>query len=306
MTITYTVTQSRKQKMSWKGSKQELKVSFSSDYFVDVSGYTSTSEIDALNVGNATGIPVVNETIYEVDGKILPFLVCRSKDTSPISDNLSRWIVNTKWEPVAPGGASGSASMSPPANLTDITPIVKQDLGETEKVLWIDKNSVTPKPASITPTGNFWDEPVMERIPTLQLKISQYESSISYQTMLDRKFTVNNATYRSKAAHQWLISDVEASEVKVKLASGYVTAALVTYTLDLSPHDYGWKRERGLFDTQYIDGAGKKKLFVNDIPGAHSVGYIESDGSKRADQTGEPDYIQYQVYDETSFSFLQV
>lgn len=306
MPATYTVSQGRNQRMSFTGSQDSISVTWHQDYFVDVSGVTA-SDVDAYDVLTATGVPVVNRSVYTIGSKIIPYVICRDKTATQNPDRLSRWTVKTKWSSTVRSNTeeTDNAPIDPPVAVTDITPLVVSELGETEKVLWMDK-STTPVDAARTPAGNFWSEPVMERIPTLRLKITQYEASITYDQMLARKFKVNDATYRSQDAQKWLIEDVEATEVDVELSGGPTTAALVTYTLALSPHEYGWKVERALFDTQYLD-TGEIKLFQNEQPGTSSIGYITSAGAKRVSQTGEPDYIEYERFDDTTFSsFLQV
>lgn len=299
---TYSVKQARDQSLQIKGKDNNEKVSYDATFFVDVSG-SAPSGVSPYAVATATGLPKVNKSAYSIGGQILPFCICRSVTASPLPNAINRWVVKAKYEPVTSAMQTPIASI---VDLTDIDPVVTSDLGEIERVLYADKDSVTPKPASITPSGNFWSEPVVEKIPTLELKISQYESSITFDTMLARKFKVNSATYRSQAAHKWLIKDVDATDAEVELTSGTVNAALVTYTLALSPNSYGWKEQRALLDSQFINAAGKKELFQTDKPPRADIGYITISGQKRASQSGEPDYIQYQVYDETSFSFLQV
>ncbi len=299
----YSVKQARDQSLQIQGKDNNEKVSYDATFFVDVGG-SAPAGVSPYAVATATGLPKVNKSAYSIGGQILPFCICRSVTASPLPNAINRWVVKAKYEPVTPAMPTPMGSITA---LTDILPVVTSDLGEIEKVLYVDKNSVAPKPCSITPTGNFWSEPIVEKIPTLTLKISQYESSIAFQSMLDRKFKMNSGSYRGQVKHKWLVTDVEATDVEIELVSGTANAALVTYSVALSPHDYGWNESRALIDTQYL-AAGKKTLFVNDIPGASSIGFINADGSKRAQQdpTIAPDHIEYQVYDEASFGFLQV
>lgn len=319
MAITYTVAPGRKQKMTFQGANDAVSVTWHQTYFVDVSGYTNIDEIDAYNVITATGLPVVNRSIYEIDDKVIPFVICRNKTAKPMEGRQDRWQVDTQFKSTVRSQSeeSDNIPISPPASLSNITPRVVPELGETEKVLYMDKSDFISDPdnnpgvitgvdCTRTPAGSFWEQPVMEKIPTLVLKITQYESSITYEQMLERKFKVNQGSYRSQPRYDWLILDVEAVEVDVILAGGPTTAALVTYTVAHSPHLYGWKQERALFDTQYFDSVtGIKKLFQNDVPGSNNIGYITSTGANRASQVGEPDYLQYESFDEIDFdSFL--
>jgi hypothetical protein len=147
-------------------------------------------------------------------------------------------------------------------------------------------------------------------MPVFELKITQYEEGITYEDMIDRKFKVNKKSYRNKLPLSWLIEQVEAQEVEVLTTNGPTLSALVTYTLLLSPdEEYGWQDVRGLFDSQFLTVANdfdSAKQFQNLQPGTQSIGYIKLDGTKRADQTGEPDYIPYEIYDTIDFdSFLR-
>ena len=309
---TYTVTQSRKQKMTFSGSEDQLKVTWHSDYFVDVSLSVgeNVSDIDAYNVLTADGIPVVNRTIYEVDNKFIPYVLCRNKTCKPHKDLQTRWIVSAQFESSIKNssGESDNLPIAKPASLTDITPRVVPILGETEKVLYEDKSD-TPVDCARTPSGNWWSEPIVERIPTLALQITQYESYISYKELLRRKLKVNKSSYRDQPPFDWLIQDIQPTEVVVPLASGNVKAVQVTYTVEHSPHLYGWKVDRALIDSQYLENVADKesaKLFQNKTPGSRSIGFITAAGGKRADQTGVPDSIQYESYDRIEFGdFLQ-
>src|SRR5690606_27002705 len=103
--------------------------------------------------------------------------------------------------------------------------------------------------AVLTPTGNYYAEPIVEQVPVLVIKITQYEGSITYEQMLERTKRCNETTYRTKDRYMWLIDNVEAVEVEVLTTIGTVSAAMVSYTLKLSPKATGWKEERLLVDT---------------------------------------------------------
>lgn len=309
---TYNVTQSRKQTMTFSGSDDQLKVTWHADYFVDVSlsGGENVADIDAYNVLTADGIPVVNRTVYEVDGKFIPYVLCRNKTCKPHKDLQTRWIVSAQFESSVRNnnGENDNLPIAKPASLADISPRVIPILGEAQKVLYEDKQS-PPVECARTPSGNWWNEPVLERIPTLALQITQYESYISYDELLRRKLKVNKSVYRNQPRFDWLIQDIKPTEVVVPLSSGNVKAVQVTYTVEHSPHDYGWKVDRALIDSQYLENVADKesaKLFQNKTPGSRSVGFITEAGGKRADQTGTPSYIQYESYDDIEFGdFLQ-
>ena len=150
-----------------------------------------------------------------------------------------------------------------------------------------------------------FDQPFVERLATLQLRITQYEASITYEQMMERKLKVNEATYRTKVRYSWLITEVEASEVTVQLAGGPTVAALVTYTLELSPLPYGWKDERALLDTHhYLNG--KKIAYKDDELATYTICKVNNVGVL-IDQDDLPEYDRWETYDTIDFgTFLQV
>ena len=301
MPASYSVTTGRNQKMTFSGEGDQVKITWHQDYYVEVSGVAASS-VSPYDVLTATGIPVVNRSVYYDGSKIIPFVVCRSKTAQQNPKRLSRWTVNTQWGTDSNKNQreSDNAPIDPPAALTDITPRVQPTLGETEKVLYKDKDN---KQCYRTPAKSIWTEPVVERIPTLELKITQYESSITYEQMLERKFKVNKSTYRGQPRYDWLITQVEAVETQVQLSGGATTCAQVTYTLEHSPHLYGWKEDRVLIDSHYLD-AGDRKPFSEIVD--YSTGLIDNVGEQLSDQDGEPEYIQYETFADIEFSdFLQ-
>ena len=305
---TYSVAQARSQSLGLQGQEQKTKMDFSVDFKVSVTLGTgeTIADIDAYSVATASGIPVINETTYEYGGIFMPYVVCRKVSASPQDGSFLLWKVTATYETFENSGQPFSITSIP--NVAALTPVVTTELGETEDVLYEDftLGPVGPIQCALTPAKNFWSEPVVTRTPTLVLKISQYETSITYDTMLARKFKTNDATYRSQAAGKWLITEVEASEVKVKIAGSLTALALVTYTVALSNYEHGWNESRALLDTQYIDVGGEIKLFQNDTPGATAIGYITAAGARRVSQSGIPDSIEYKIFEEQSFSFLQV
>jgi len=311
---TYTVTQARNQKMTFSGSQDQLKITWHADYFVDVtlSGGESITDIDAYSVLTAPGVPVVNRTVYTIGNKFIPFVLCRNKTCQPVRDKYTRWSVSAQFESSIKNNSSeqNNTPQSKPSSLFDISPRVVPLLGETEKVLYEDKSDPDPVDCARTPSGNWWSEPVIDRIPTLALQITQYEPYVSYEDLLKRSLRVNKSRYRNGKPGSWLVQRIEPTEVEVPIATGTITAAQVTYLVAYSPHEYGWEESRALIDSQYLENPADKttiKLFKNKEPGSATIGFITEDGAKRADQTGTPDYIRYKRFEEIEFDdFLQI
>lgn len=307
MAVTYTVEELRTgREMGYTASGDSVSLDWSTSYSVEVTdpgngSFNAATDVDPYDVLTASGIPVVNYSIYSFGGKIIPFLICKSKKAKQDPNRAARWTVTCKYKATVKTSSeeSDNQPISPPVALTDITPKVVPEYGETEKVLYVDKDS---EPI-LTPTGNYWAEPSVERVPTLTLKITQYESSITDAQVLDRKLKVNSGTYRTFPRYDWIIEDIEPVEVSVTLSGGATDAALVTYTVAYNPSEYGWKDDRALIDTHYIDG-GDTKPFLDGELRSQTYGFVTAAGAKHPGS--EPLHVQFETQDDIDFdTFLQ-
>lgn len=319
MAFTFTVTEVRSSGgLKFAGTDDKMKIEWSREFRVDVtaSGGDVAEDVSEYDVLTATGIPVVNRSVFYRNGQIIPFVICRDKSAKPFKDARSKWTVTATYRSEdANQDESSNDPQDPPLALTDITPSEEPSLGMIERPLYVDKADTPIK----LPSGHMYPEPILEKVPTLRLRITQYESSITYEQMLERKLKTNDATYRTKAAGMWLITDVEATEVDVQLSGGEVSAALVTYTLELSARQYydtgtssfvdaGWQVPLARVDNVVNDGTGKYDPFLLDNARSASLAFVESDGTILGDGlTGPPEYDVYEVQDSIDFSsFLQV
>ena len=304
MPFSYEVVEEREEAMDFSGEKDTLKITWNKTYTVEVTATDpdKVKDVSIFNVMRASDLPVVNRSVYRSGDKIIPYVICRNKSCKRDKDRLSRFYVTTKWSTSANDdqNESDNTPEDRPASVTDITPRVESTLGEVEIVRYKDKDDKV----CLTPTENFFDEPFVERVPTLELRITQYEDSISFQTMLDRKLKCNESTYRSHPRYDWIIEDVEAHEVDVELDDdSTVSAALVTYTLSYSPFLYGWKEDRALIDTHYLE-SDKKKAFRDDEHRTLTTGFVTTSGAKK--EGDEPDYDQWEMQDTIDFdTFLR-
>lgn len=311
MAFTYNVEELRTgRQMSFAGKNDSVSITWTNEYRVQVeaSGGDEVKDVDPYNVTTASGLPIVNKSIYYFGGQVIPFVICRNKVATCNDKALGEWKVKCTFKTFTGNQTEAeNQPLAPPAAVTDLGTAEQPSLGEIEKVIYEDKSGTPQK--ILLPSGAWFAEPVLERIPVLTIKLTQYESSITYQNMLDRKFKVNDATYRSKAAGTWLIEHVEASEVSVQLSGGLTDAALVTYTLVHSPLSEGWKKSLALIDNVVNTGTAMSPTwepYLDDSePPVRSLVLVDSDGIKKGTQTA-PDYVEYQVYDDTTFStFLQ-
>lgn len=302
--------------LEFVGSDDKMQIMWSRKFevIVTATGADAVEDVSEHSVLTTSGIPVVNRSIYEDrDGKIIPYVICRRKKADCDKNNRGRWIVTASYKSIdANQDESSNEPQDPPASLTDIKPSEEPFLGTYERVMYVDKGGTDIR----LPSGNMFSQPVVEKVPTLGIKLTQYEPSITYQQMLDRKWKTNQTTYRTKAPGEWVISQVEATEVDVVLIGGTVSAALVTYTLELSPHEYyndatstfvkcGWDVPMMLVDNLHLEG-GKWKPTVIDERG-RTMFFVDDTGAKKGDGiSGNPDYIVYRAQDQIDYStFLQ-
>lgn len=321
-----------------KGDQDKLKASFQTNYLVTVTEADPPTidpvmpdDINPLLLMTHTDLPVVNQTTYEFADVISPFTICRGKSIKRDPKNGRVFHVTCDWE--SDVREDEEAPISPPVALTDITPIVASRIEYIERPLYEDKDG---NQCWKLPTGTPWSEPVVEKVPTLALTITQYEASITYEQMLARSWKTNSATYRTRGADSWLIGSVQATEAKVRLSGGVTTCAKVTYPIFLSEakftvavndepeagetqgsdYFYGWLVPRPLVDTYSIEydvTLSKDVLqpIVDDETGYIKSGYIWLDGGQRTPGgSGGLDIPSYQVFraqDQIDFgTFLQV
>jgi hypothetical protein len=307
MAITFAVRERREgRKFGQRGRGDQIDITWNREFYVDVTatGGDAVTDANDYEVATATGLPLVNKSIYEVDGKIIPFVVCRAVTLDRDAGRLDRWIAKASYtSQVQSGNAlADNQPITPPVAVTDITPRETGSFGEIERVLYTDYSAV-PKPV-LTPLKHFYAEPLLEPISTLIVKITQHEATTSYATLRGRRKRCNDDTYRTDAAYTWLIQEVEFQDVTVTLSGGATDCSLVTYTLEYNPMTNGWEDERVLIDTHYLDG-GVRKAFADDELRTEDYGFITSAGAKKAGST--PDYEQFRRFQDIDFdSFLRV
>lgn len=293
------------------GKPDSISMDYELKYRVKITttGGDRPEDADPFAIITASGLPKVNRSVYysSVTGLMIPFLVCREKSAKPLDNKRDRWEVTARFKSIDGNpNESDNSPTSPPEALTDLSPTVQPFFRETDRVLYEDYASPDPKPATL-PSGEYFSEPLLERVPLLGLKITQYEAStVTHDDLLDRYLRFNSTTYRSKPAYSWIIEDIEPSEVEVQLSGGAVDAWLVTYTLLHNPLTDGWRKALALLDYKtLVDG----KFVPNreGDPETALLAKVDSTGAKKADQTAPPDYEVFIQQQSTSYgSFLQV
>jgi len=289
--------------------------------FVVITSATNFDDVNEVEVGCLSALPVVNRSTWvSPDGSsYMPYAVCRSKSVQRRSDNGLVFDVTCEYET---GDVDAEQCVAaPPSSLDEITPQVTANIGSYDRALYTDKagKQCWQYEGTNTPFGS----PVMEKIPTLQLVVEQFEASITFEQMLERSFKVNNGTYRNKGAGLWMIGAVKAVEQDVQLSGGPTTAVKVTYPISLSERFfyppgkaaadgnktiYGHETVIPLVDTSFVNDDGEVVPYMSES-GKVISGYINTDGTKREpadDVDKRPDYLRFKTFDSINFStFLQ-
>lgn len=305
MAITYTVGATKVIPVTITGADDNtMKSELSVEYEVIVSDPADSdfkySDVDETDVAASGELPRVNRTTFKsASGLQYPFMVCRSLSIKRDQHELTMFHATAKYRSLVVGTLNSGdfSSGEPPAALTDLTPQVTPIFGEIQRVIYEDKSD--PAVPILTPTGNYYSTPAMERIPTLTLEISQYETEITFAECLERKFKTNEEEFRGDDPGTWMIISVEPLEVEVELSGGATTAALVTYQIAKSPFDAGWADERALIDTHYLDDDDKKLPFTDEA-GGQTFGFVQADGTKKT-SGATPDYTEFVVQGEIDY-----
>ena len=302
MAITYAVSESRVEDMGFQSQTQgtSLSITHTKDYFVDVTvtGGDSQEDVSAYDVLTCTSttsvdLPIVNRSIYTTPGGlIIPYVVCRDKRARRHPETLSRWVVSTDWGSFNNSNdETDNDPISPPAAITDITPQVFRSTEEGEYVRYVDQDGR----AILTPNKQFYSEAAAERVSLLKLVILQYEASLTDNQLLQRRFKLNENSYRSKPEESWIIENLEVQDVTVTLSGPTPTdAVLCTYTLLHNPSPYGWNWDVALIDTVYNDGSGNVLPFQDGELKTIPYGFVRSDGTQYNSTPPLPDVFRLQ------------
>jgi hypothetical protein len=304
--------------LSIKGTKEDkFSGSHTLNYLVEAR--STDSDFDPMSVTEAHvylqagtwpngKLPIVNRSIYKFGSFYLPFFVCRNKSLKRNPKRRSQFDVSCAFEFSGEGG-EGSEPQEEDVPLTSIAPRVETTIEETTIALYRDFTPSAdggPK-AIITPNRNFFAEPTLCRVPVLTLRITQYEESITYEQMLDRSLKCNETTYREQERYKWISEIVTATEAEVSLPSGTNVAAQVVYTLKLSPFPWGWRDSKILIDSHYRPTPGAPPVpFIDRQVRAKMLGFINADGTAKADTVTFPDYIDFETQRTIDFGFLTV
>ncbi len=339
------------------GGKKSVQITINVSYRVIVtdpadSGFTGADVTD-LEVAFAPGIPLVNyHTYYDSYANVgMPMAVCKSKSVKRDSGASNMFVVTCSFATEPATSKNGKkeekaddATQEPPLTPDDIDPVVSYSMGVREVVvdtapayasddtpLGVISTAILPcDPNSVVADkwGPEFQMPVTKKIPTVTMTITQFESTWSWEKLLERGYKVNFFAWgNDTVAKSWMITNINAVEQSVKIDDGVggVTDAdwyRVTYTIMRDAYTVknyntvtgqvddlfvGHAAALPLYSPVYIDTVASPdeiRIFLtkDSVP---YIGRVDHEGAPLPSTTQGCNYVRYDTVDDVDFSFLQ-
>jgi hypothetical protein len=311
------------------------------------------ADVTDLQVAFAPGVPLVNyHTYYDVyNGVGMPLAVCKSKSVKRDSGASNMFVVSCTFatEPATSKNGkkeekASDATQPAPLTPTDVDPVVSWGMGVREVVL----DSAPAYAADDSPLGTIstnllpcdqtspaaknwgveFNMPVTKKIATVTMTVTQFETSWSWETLLERGYKVNNAAWGTDSVVKaWMITNINAVEQSVTVddgAGGVTDAEWYRVTYTIMRDDYtveNWNTVTDSTDTLFVGHAAALPLYSTDYIDFQAsphvvrpfltednvpfVGKVDADGAPLPDDAAGCNYVRYDTVDEISFSFLQ-
>lgn len=278
--------------VSKKGSYQ---VSYSfNDEFVVVFDETDPAP-NILEVLGATGLPLVNGSLYQPDASTyIPYVVCTNKR---ITKQDSKWAYTVSCDYAGDTDEEQTAQATT-TNPTSLTPVVIP-FSETKMITTI-QDLLGNK--FVTPVGEWYPDAPQIPIAMACIRVIRYVASYDETVLEYWREKVSDDTWRGRDAGEWCITDVQGTAVTV----GAFTVGQLTFEIKADPTEYGgqkigWQDARMRIGSYYLDG-GAVKSFANDDGAIRDWGLLNSTGGKL---TGtDPEYDIYTIREERDFSLI--
>ena len=240
-----------------------------------------------LDVLATAGLPIVN-----VSTSSSGFCICRTLDATRREDQRKLWDVTATFSSEVSEGQSSAASSgtSVSSNPIEWVPIYETKFERLQEIVTTDRSGTRIANSAGQP---FETGVVRSRfIPIWEFY--QFEPATDTdEEVIDRNETVNNGTFKGKAANT-LLCTVLSSVVGFYYGS---RKRLTRYALRYN--DRTWKHKRLDVGTVFLE-SGKLKPYLDDN-GNVILGGLNGSGAKVAAGTA-PSILEFDVYPESSFS----
>ncbi len=340
------------------GGKKSVQITINVSYRVIVTDPADPdftgADVTDLEVAFAPGLPLVNyNTYYDFHNNVgMPLAVCKSKSVKRDSSASNMFVVSCSFQTEPASSKNGKtqekasdATQPPPATPTDVDPVVSYSMGVIERVLdsapayATDDSALGELDTNLLPcdqtadcAGDWGEEfrmPVTKKVPTVTMTITQFESTWSWEKILERGYKVNNAAWGADSVVKaWMITNINAVEQSVKIddGAGGVTDAewyRVTYTITRDAYTVSnYNTATNLMEDLFVGHAAAlplmSKKYIEYNPGGTDVvkkfltedldpfiGKVDVYAVPLPDDAAGPNYVRFDTVDELNFSFLQ-
>ena len=279
------------------------------------------TELEILDAANSF-LPEVNKDQFDFTGldgvlKINPWLICSGKQVA--RDRSRRQMFHVTVDYSAGNRFSIEESelylIEPPAS-TDVYPFLKEIIWAEENRVIYEESVSSGKKKMRLPTGNLYSEPFMRRHPRKVLRQTQYEEFADLDDMHnrieERLFSVQGTAFQGDGIDppRWMITEIDYQPVNATLAGGSkADAVIMTYTIERTSRDGGWRDRRALLDYHYLttaDDLTTKRVYRDPHDGTSIIlALLNADGTLDNQTNAVPNFLDYDEQPAVSWSFLR-
>jgi len=328
MALTFDVCQLRPGSASFRKETttalEKVVKTFQTTWEVIASGISDPSGVDEILAGNATGLPSVNNSVYSdpVSGQLYPYFFCTNKSVRRDPSNAYRFEVTCDYK-------DDSGDENPQDEQTDAEnycPVVSFSSAEQTQTAWSGSTNGSTRAITL-PTGDFYDQAVLEKAGVLTVTHTQYENVFSEADFRVRIMHVNSAVYRGYDPGHALITGISWSKVRVPIAPNTTMLSnKVTYSIAcvnktyqymdngglVQTDDWGWHQLRIRSGDRFLlNGGDMDSIVSNSSKFPDSIGpcFLKEDGTRHVKQGKEAPAApidKWQVQPNTNFgTFLR-
>ncbi len=308
------------------------KRSWTVNYRVIAKGIEDPFEVTEISAMRANGVPMLKRSVYvDPTGVVFPYFSCVSKNST--RNPVNPFVFDITCEYSDDTGEDGEDVQPTPE---DYAASIKWSVKSRQRSSWTDVDGAP----YILPTGSKYKQGLKLDYACLTAVVTQLETNFTVSMLKDRMLKTNSASYNGIRANAALITDIqyEYVDVPVGLAgviTGFMPAYRVQYTIEENTltikggvgngnpqqqvgqgnqmnYNVDWRQARPLIDSLVKNLTTGKFVPASLLGPAVTNVYLDNQGrllhspNLPGFPTALPAMKLYDVYDETSFSFLRI
>ncbi|QDV56520.1 hypothetical protein [Rosistilla oblonga] len=274
--------------------KGKLKVKNQLVYRVKVDDPDEAKDCTYFDAITASGLPIVNLSVYSIGNLWIPYSICRSKSAKQDQANIRYWDVTCDFEsPKSEGGEQDHQPQEKPESVDDVQPKIEYSSETIEVVAWkdIDGNEI------LNPVGEHFAEPTMRPVTLVVANLTFYAETFAWSNIADHGSHANAGPWNGKPRYSWLITDVNRSPAKIPIAGdpgdpeaeppvpptpdSELEVVQVSYTVKYNPLEHGWRESKILNGTKFRSAVGAApQIYMDDKNDMPTTGFLDADGLK--------------------------